>query len=127
MRSRTALVLGLLVVLGVTGCGPELAGGDGVATAGRSGAPSSSASAGAQNDQEQMLKFARCMRDNGVPEYPDPKFDDGGGVSLNLPEGVDRTKVEAAQEKCKQLLPNGGEARQVDALLFFGRERESVV
>jgi hypothetical protein len=119
MRVRTALVLGLLLVLGptVTGCA-KASGGNGVASAG--GTPTASASSGTAGDgkrdpakdQENMLKYAQCMRDNGV-DMPDPQMD-GGAVSMMIPEGTDKTKVEAANAKCKQFMPNGGEPMKAD-------------
>ncbi|GAA4717508.1 hypothetical protein Prum_020440 [Phytohabitans rumicis] len=106
------LALGLLLCLAVAGCGGA-DGDDGIATAG--GTPSASASAGGDKgtDQENMLKYAQCMRDNGVPDFPDPKME-GGGISFSLPQGADKAKVDAAQEKCKSHLPNGGEAPKAD-------------
>ncbi|WP_327008615.1 hypothetical protein OHA72_16005 [Dactylosporangium sp. NBC_01737] len=118
MRVRTALVLGLLLVLGpaVTGCGKP-AGGNGVASAG--GTPTASASSGTGNgqrdpvkDQENFLKYAQCMRDKGV-DMPDPQMD-GGGISMMIPEGTDKAKVDAANAECKQFLPNGGEPMKAD-------------
>jgi hypothetical protein len=116
MRVRTALMAGaLLLVVGVSGCGRAAGDGDGVATAGKSAAPNATASTDPESEQEQMLKHAQCMRENGVPEYPDPTFEEGGGVTLGLPGGVDPEKVEAAQEQCKRYLPNGGRPKPVDA------------
>jgi len=118
MRVRTALVLGLLLVLGptVTGCGKP-GGGDGVASAG--GTPTASASSGTGNgkpdpvkDQENFLKYAQCMRDKGI-DMPDPQMD-GGGISMSIPQGTDKAKVDAANEQCKQFLPNGGEPMKAD-------------
>lgn len=118
MRIRTGLVLGLLLVLPVAGCARGGGGDNGVATAGGA-KPSASASAGAgtgphdrQHDQEQMLKFAQCMRDHGIP-MDDPQFDTGG-VSIMMPQGSDKSKVDAAQQQCKQYLPNGGEPMTPD-------------
>jgi hypothetical protein len=114
MRIRAGLVLGLLFALGVAGCGGR-DGGDGVATAGGPASkPSSSAGADSRTTKEAALEFARCMRENGVPNFPDPEVGDGGGLRLELPEGADRQKVDAAQEKCKRYLPNGGEPPKLD-------------
>ena len=113
MRIGTGLVTGLLVALCVAGCG-STDGGDGVASAGGASSSASSAAPNADSEREQGLKFAQCMRDNGVPEFPDPKFGDDGGVSLDLPEGVDKATVDAAQEKCKPYMPNGGEPGKAD-------------
>lgn len=54
------------------------------------------------------------MRENGVANFPDPQFQDGGGVSLDVPDGADPQRVNAAQQKCKSLMPNGGENQKVD-------------
>jgi len=51
-----------------------------------------------------MLKYAQCMRDHGV-DMPDP--DPNGGMTLQGGPG-DESKISAAQEACKNLLPNGG-------------------
>jgi len=58
---------------------------------------------------EQMRKFSQCMRDNGVPDFPDPDADG----RLRGP-GHDREgdpKFRAAQEKCREKLPGGGDHR----------------
>jgi hypothetical protein len=54
------------------------------------------------------------MRDNGVPDFPDPQFNGNGGMSINAPTGADPAKMDAAQVKCKQYLPNGGEPTKID-------------
>ena len=61
---------------------------------------------------DQMLAFAKCMREHGI-DFPDPKFE-GGGVSVALGEngegGIDPSSDEfqAAQEACGSELPGGG-------------------
>lgn len=108
----------LCAVLGLTAaaCGSDGGGGK-VATAGSASAqPSGSASPGnsdPDNEQENLLNYSRCMRENGVPQFPDPVAK-GEGFSLSLPEGTDRTAVEKAEVACKHLLPNGGENKPVD-------------
>lgn len=118
MRVRTVFALGLLLALGatVTGCARP-GGGDGVASAG--GTPTASASAAAGDnrrdpvkDQEHFLKYAACMREHGI-DMPDPQLD-GGGVAMSLPQGTDKAKVDAANEQCKQFLPNGGQPMKAD-------------
>jgi hypothetical protein len=111
MRIRIGLALGVLLAVAVAvvaGCGKSN-GTRGVATANSGSAASRSAAPDAMSDQEHMIRFAQCMRDNGVPDFPDPK--DG---NMNLPNGADPQKVAAAQEKCKHLLPNGGQPRKTD-------------
>ena len=61
---------------------------------------------------DQMLAFAKCMREHGI-DFPDPKFE-GGGVSVSLGEngegGIDPSSDEfkSAQEACGSELPGGG-------------------
>jgi hypothetical protein len=112
MRIRTGLVLCLLLALGVAGCGGSK-GGNGIASAGGSATPTSSAGAGTGNNQDTALKYSQCMRDNGVPKFPDPNAN--GGISLDGDQlGVSKDKVDAATQKCKQYLPNGGEPQKID-------------
>lgn len=61
--------------------------------------------------EEQMLALAECMREHGI-DMPDPTTD--GGLSLQLPDGVDREEVDAALEECRETvdLPEPGEQRE---------------
>ncbi|GAA0359286.1 hypothetical protein NE235_17255 [Actinoallomurus spadix] len=60
---------------------------------------------GAQ-DNTAMLKFAECMRKNGVPDFPDPE---GGKMILKKGGGVDpdSPQFKAAQKTCQKLMPGG--------------------
>jgi len=114
---RVAL-LGLALLVGLASCAkPDQD--DGIATA-NGLAPSASASTDSDVSlRDQMLRYSQCMRDNGVPEFPDPEFSgDGagsGGVGITVPDGVSREKLDAANEKCRQYMPNGGERQPMDA------------
>lgn len=115
MRNRTArlgLIAGVLLAAVLTACGGG-DGTDGVATAGGTASPRSSAGSAA-DEKDNALKFGQCMRDNGVPNFADPKFDGNGGMSIDAPEGADPAKVDAAMQKCKQFMPNGGEPQKLD-------------
>ncbi len=48
------------------------------------------------------LKFARCIRAHGVPDFPDPKFPAGRGIALETPAGAnpDSPAFQHAQEVC---------------------------
>jgi len=58
--------------------------------------------------KQAALDHARCMRENGVENFPDPTFE-GGGAQLKIgPEsGVDPESQEFrdAQEACEDMLP----------------------
>jgi hypothetical protein len=60
-----------------------------------------------QKEQQQMLKFAQCMRSHGVPKFPDPKA--GGMMTLGTKSGVDPNTpaFQAAQKTCQKLVPGG--------------------
>lgn len=60
-----------------------------------------------QNNQQQsqLLKFADCMRENGVADFPDPQnglFTGGGDLDPNSPE------FQSALDACRDLIPGGG-------------------
>lgn len=63
----------------------------------------------ADGDRDKQLAFAQCMRDNGVPDYEDPKAAAKGGMVAAQPASPDDPAFAAAAEKCRPLLPNGGE------------------
>jgi hypothetical protein len=56
--------------------------------------------------QQQSLAFAKCMRSNGVPTFPDPVFSDGG-VKTRLPDDVspDSQAFQNAQRACQSESP----------------------
>ncbi|MEV6965040.1 hypothetical protein AB0M47_07970 [Hamadaea sp. NPDC051192] len=113
MRIRAAIAIGLLATAALAGCSKS--DGDGVASANGTSSPSATAGAtGAVDEKARALQFAKCMRENGLPDWPDPKFSDGGGVDLSAPDGADPAKVDVAMQKCKPYLPNGGEPQKLD-------------
>jgi hypothetical protein len=60
-----------------------------------------------QREQQQMLKFAQCMRSHGVPKFPDPTS--GGMMTLGTKAGIDPNtpQFQAAQKTCQKLAPGG--------------------
>jgi hypothetical protein len=58
--------------------------------------------------QAQVLDYAKCIRENGVPEFPDPDFS-GGGIIMGLPPGVDQNseQFQSAQQACQDKAPQG--------------------
>jgi len=67
-----------------------------------------------QEFKERALKFARCMREQGI-DMPDPKFGENGGMTQRFEEGTgpDDPRFREAQEKCQKYQPEfrGGLAR----------------
>lgn len=66
---------------------------------------------GKMNDPQmtqKMRDLAKCMRENGVPNFPDPG--DDGGVMFDAGSGLnpDDPAFKAAQEKCAKFQPDGG-------------------
>lgn len=131
-----ALVAALALTMSVAACGEDsdepgvasLDGSDGGASSDDDGGE-----AGDEEDlEEQALAFSECMRENGVPDFPDPVIEDGRiQMRIGGPDGgdeLDPEAVEAAQEACQDLAPRGGgnfseEDRQEmqDAFLAFAQ------
>lgn len=107
---RRAVPLVLMLALVSAGCGGGDSG-DGVATAGGTAPAAAPATTAAEGDG---LKFAQCMRDEGLTWFEDPE-PGARGVRISIPQGVDKAKVDAAMAACKRYLPNGGEPPEMDA------------
>ena len=118
---RCSLLLGALACFSLlaAGCGgsksPSIASiGTTTSTgaAGSTNTTSGAASSGSAPSQTQLqqdsLKYAECMRANGVPNFPDPKA--GGGFLFQVGTGIDPSSppFKTAQAKCRKLLPGGG-------------------
>jgi hypothetical protein len=58
---------------------------------------------------EQMRQFSQCMRDNGLPDFPDPDAD--GRLRGAGHEQQDDPTFRAAMQTCRQKLPGGGDHR----------------
>jgi hypothetical protein len=61
------------------------------------------------SDEETILEFAACMRENGVEDFEDPDVDANGGVQFRFggqdgASDVDRETMQAAFEVCGDLL-----------------------
>ena len=73
----------------------------------RSGSGATSAASSGPPSQARLMKdglaFARCMRANGVPNFPDPA--PGGG--FEVPNGTSPAALRTAREKCARLMPAG--------------------
>jgi hypothetical protein len=101
-----AALVGVLA-LAVAACGGG-GKGDGVASLG-GGRATSTTVGGRQDDRQQALDWARCMRQHGI-DLPDPQFS-GNDIVYPRPDRAVRNgaKYKAAEQACKQHLPNGGQ------------------
>jgi len=89
----------------------------GLAACGSSSTPSSSASAGdassgpssaIETQYRYAVKFARCMRAHGVPQFPDPR-NPGGFPQATINRLNDTAPAyDEAYNQCDPLLPNAG-------------------
>lgn len=117
-RIGALLVFAAATVIVPSSCGgstsPSVAN---VTTTPRSAPSSPSAAGGATGSnappsraalQRDLLKYAECMRSDGVPNFPDPSA--GGGFEIPIGSRIDRSSpvFKAAQAKCQKFLPGGG-------------------
>ncbi len=102
----------LSVALALTGCGGSP--NSGVAhlssakvASSASSQGSGSSHAGPASLQQALVTYAKCMRANGVPSFPDPNA--SGGFPVRARAGlINSPSFRAAQAKCHNLLPEGG-------------------
>jgi hypothetical protein len=57
---------------------------------------------GGGGSADRAVQFSECMRENGVPDFPDPV--DG---RITLRAGGDPAAMQAAQQACQKLAPQG--------------------
>lgn len=101
---RLLTALAAVALLAAAGCG----GSDGDGGSSTSGGGSGSASASADAGADRGVQFAECMRENGVPDFPDPSED--GRIMMRVgPGGIqaDPATLEAAQQACQEFAPEG--------------------
>jgi hypothetical protein len=77
------------------------------------GSKSDSGGSGSQSDPRRgaLVAFSACMRQHGLPNFPDPKaYGNGYGLKIGTENGIDpnSSTFKTAQQACKKLLPNGG-------------------
>ena len=82
-----------------------------LAACGFSGNSSEAASSGGPESPAvaaDFLKFSRCMRSHGVPNFPDPTT--GHGIQFTSSSGLDPASpaFKSARSACKKVLPGGG-------------------
>lgn len=104
MQRIPLLVVALAMVLAA--CGGSDA--DGVATLESTtttvGPSETDTGSVAEQDEQRLLEFAACMRDNGIEDFPDPRLNADGSVDFGADDrpfaDVDDEIAEAAFEAC---------------------------
>jgi hypothetical protein len=120
-EARCSLFAGFLVGLALLASGCGGSGSRGVASVASSTANTQGSSSGnsspAAAQANKALAYSRCIRSNGVPNYPDPNSNG------NLPKGnakafgVSTSQYQAAERACGHLLPSGGSATLTQCLM----------
>jgi hypothetical protein len=110
LLTSAALLSGALALAGCGGSSSlgvaHLSTSKSASSASPEGAGSSPASTA--SPEQAGVAFAKCMRSNGVPNFPDPKA--GGGFLFHANTGMNPSSpaFKAAQAKCHKLMPGGG-------------------
>lgn len=107
MRLGAGVAIGLLLALGTAGCGTPGTTDPVASASGASAAATSGAAPDGPVDADQAIRFARCMREHGI-DMPDPEVGPGGQFSVTMRGGGDAQEMNAAQEACREFMPNGG-------------------
>jgi hypothetical protein len=90
----------------------------------------SGSNAAATGSEQAMLEFAQCMRDNGVPTFPDPVAQPDGSFSFPRPQNVPSGAMDKAMQSCRAELEATGlripgtdtqDPEVEDAILDFSR------
>lgn len=143
MKTTKYLLLGAVLALTAAACGGDDSGSDGVASIEDLSTDTTSTTVATATDDElsidedQLLEFTSCMRDEGI-DFPDPIVDADGNVGFDLMSmrdmaTVDEDEMQAAFDSCFQYLEgvNFGFERIFDAefqdqvVVFAGCMREN--
>ncbi len=119
---RRILLAAVAIAIALLGaaCGEPTDAADGVASLGTEATDTTDVADGSQGDstsstdapsaadpEDAMVDFARCMREHGV-DVADPQTSGagagGGGVMIEIGDGIDPEEMEAAQEACQPLM-----------------------
>jgi len=70
------------------------------------GSPTPATAGGTPSAAGGAVAYSHCMRSDGVPDFPDPAS--GGGIPKAIAQqlGVSQSRLQAAQNACRPLLPD---------------------
>jgi hypothetical protein len=56
--------------------------------------------------KKQALQNARCMREHGIENFPDPTFDENGGAQIRIGKNMnpESAKFQAAMKACQKFM-----------------------
>jgi hypothetical protein len=105
-RTKRSILMIAAFTLVMSACGNS--GGDSVASLadGSDGRDASQRETAAVSDEAALLAFGACMRDNGIPDFPDPVLKADGSVDFSVGDrsgplaDVDSDVAEAAVTAC---------------------------
>ncbi|WIM97575.1 hypothetical protein ACTOB_001107 [Actinoplanes oblitus] len=60
-------------------------------------------------DMAKLRQVSKCMRENGVPTFPDPNPDGGIGIDRKMGIDPESPTFKAAEKKCEQYGPRPGD------------------
>jgi hypothetical protein len=73
---------------------------------------SGSASSSAESPRGQAVAYSTCMREHGVPNFPEPRISTSGNevkVAMRVTPGITgNPHFQSAEKACGKLLPEGG-------------------
>jgi hypothetical protein len=104
-RGAGVAVFMLMTAAIAAGCGSKSDGDNSVASLPSATPSSASSSASAGSGSGDLAAYSKCMRQNGVPDFPDPAADG----TLALSGGIDPNSkaFKNADTKCAQYKPQG--------------------
>jgi hypothetical protein len=117
LRAGSTATVAALVGLALIGAGcygshvPGVAG-----SASSTGGHTSASTASSSHVSAQAVAYAHCMRNHGVPDFPDPTLNPGGSVSFQIDGGAgsdlnhNNPRFKAAEQACLSLMPGGDQA-----------------
>jgi hypothetical protein len=104
LASIASMLAGTSLLVAACGTG---AGSPGVASIGPTTTTTqTSASQGGSSLYNDELKYARCMRSHGVPNFPDPNA--SGGFTFPIGSNPSSPAMQDAKARCEKFLPDGG-------------------
>jgi hypothetical protein len=115
--SKVVQLIGLAGVVGLSlvadGCGGSSGSGAKVAQVDSTQTTTTGTALSGRSKREALVAFSACMREHGVPKFPDPvAVGNGMRLSFGSENGIDPNapQFKRAERACRALLPNGGKS-----------------